>query len=423
MTNLLMGILTLRYSFLPLILLSLLACAGLGEGATLSGVRFGSHQGFDRLVCELSEQVNYSLSQKSADHIEVRLHSVDVDDRFFLPKLTPQIKLISSVEAFREGDQDIILEIRGNVPVEARPIELKGEHWRLAFDISAVEAESQKPPSQVKSPATETPRTQTPAKPQKKNEYVPGDKPMETRYADKGQVDSTLKKPKESSVESSDSKSGLLGQGVDSSDVKSLTDVTGSSTESLDTAKVFEVLAEFFYLAGDRQTAREFAQLYVDHLKQSDATSEVGQVPSQRALPIWLISLIAFVAGLAGGVLGNRLRLMKLPYNLKHRPEEASDAATELAEDIDALDRAVASEHPLGTTKQSVPESMTHGANQEVAEEEQPASVEAAMKESLMDRRVKRVLELSGQNRSLAEIAQELDMGQDEVKLIIDLNS
>lgn len=375
------------------------------------------------MVCELSEQVNYSVSQKSADHIEVRLHSVDVDDRFFLPKLPPQIRLISSVEAFREGEQDIILEIRGNVPVEARPIELQGEHWRLAFDISAVQSESQVSPSQVKSPATETPSTQTPAKPPKKNEYVPGDKPMETRYADQGQADSTLKQPKKSSAESSDSKSGLSGQGVDSSQLKSLTDIAGNSIESLDTAKVFEVLAEFFYLAGDRQTAREFAQLYVDRLRRSDARSDVGQAPSQQALPIWLISLIAFVAGLAGGVLGNRLRLMKLPYNPKHRPEEAVDPASELADDIDALERAVASEHPLESTKPSVAEGLRQGANQEVAEELQPASVEAAMKESLMDRRVKRVLELSGQNKSLAEIAQELDMGQDEVKLIIDLNS
>ena len=39
-----------------------------------------------------------------------------------------------------------------------------------------------------------------------------------------------------------------------------------------------------------------------------------------------------------------------------------------------------------------------------------------------MDRRVRRVLELNKEGRSIQAIAQELEMGQDEVKLILDLN-
>jgi hypothetical protein len=39
-----------------------------------------------------------------------------------------------------------------------------------------------------------------------------------------------------------------------------------------------------------------------------------------------------------------------------------------------------------------------------------------------MDRRVRRVLELNKEGKNIQTIAQELEMGQDEVKLILDLN-
>jgi hypothetical protein len=174
-----------------------------------------------------------------------------------------------------------------------------------------------------------------------------------------------------------------------------------------------------------------------------------------------------FVAGLLGGTLLRRLpklnlRGLKLPslHLRRSRAEEqvAAQQQVELEQGIDALDQAVAAEPPrkaksesksvpapapavaeaggtplMSSAGSSAPVETPPPRSSRTAAEPaavaptpvmppQVADVEQEMKESLMDRRVRRVLELNKEGRSIAAIAEELQMGQDEVKLILDLN-
>lgn len=443
---------------IALALLCIFLSIGSALAGTLSSVRFGSHQGFDRVVCEFADPVKYEIVAMKDGYTEVKLRNTSVDEQFFLPKLPPQIKLITSVEAFREGEHDIVLEVRGATPLDAKPIELQGETWRLAIDFSKriVAPPAEIPPVMEQTPETSKPKHDKKAKSADGPEYVPGDKPLETRMAEAEPkpVEKKTEVPKktveqkqvapveppksdpvaEKSVEPQIEPNDTMALGIDESQL------VAENPKLVDTAKAFEVLAEFFDLMGDESKARSYAKLYfdkadvgaVDELTQPmqfDANKE-----QQAMWPIWLLAAVAFIAGIAGGILGNRLHMpkfgssftklkfptLKLP---KREKKAAADPVHELAKDLAELNKAVAQERPAKPTTPVVPKAVVEEAEHDFPDDEQAATVEAAMKESLMDRRVKRVLELSGQNKTLAEIAQELDMGQDEVKLILDLNS
>lgn len=447
------------------VVLCIFLSIGSALAGTLSSVRFGSHQGFDRVVCEFADPVKYEIVATKDGYTEVKLRNTSVDEQFFLPKLPPQIKLITSVEAFREGDYDIVLEVRGVTPLDAKPIELQGETWRLAIDFSTqkVTPPSVTQPVMEQTPETSKPKHDKKAKSADGPEYVPGDKPLETRMAEaepkpvekkaeepkkvEGQKqvapieppkpDPVALKPVESQADTCDTTALRIDE----------SQLVAKDSKLVDTAKAFEVLAEFFDLMGDEPKARSYAKLYFDKTdvgavdKLAQPTQSDANEEQQATWPIWLLAAVAFIAGIAGGILGNRLRMpkfdssfvklkfptLKLPKRAKKAVE--TDPVHELAKDLADLNKAVAQERPAkppltpGGAKTVVPKEVVEEAEQDFPDDEQPATVEAAMKESLMDRRVKRVLELSGQNKTLAEIAQELDMGQDEVKLILDLNA
>ena len=114
-----------------------------------------------------------------------------------------------------------------------------------------------------------------------------------------------------------------------------------------------------------------------------------------------------------------RLKLPRLPKLKLERKRTIAqpDPSEELEADLHALDAAVAEEPPR-RAKRETPEvdEPDEPVPQEVVDEEKEA------KETLMDRRVRRVLELNKEGRTVAAIAEELEMNQDEVKLILDLN-
>lgn len=441
------------------IVLRLLVVLALAHGATagtLHSVRFGSHQGFDRVVCEFLEPAQYQISPTKDGNTELRLKNTSVDDKFFLPKLPPQIKLITSVEAFREGESDIVIEVRGNVPLDARAIELQGQSWRLAVDFSTRNGSAPTPAEPAQSPATAKQKSAAKSKPVEP-EYVPGDKPLETRFAEgetkhaepqvKPQTKPEEVQPPVAEAETAEepsitethtpSDSASIEQLDPNCEPQLLTD----ATKPIDTAKAFEVLAEFFDLIGDDSMARAYAKLYFDKTDAASIDKSEGEVHASSqeqaaGWPVWLLAAIAFAAGIAGGVLGNRLRVpalsggfkkMSFPKLRVKTPKgdvAGEDQANELAKDLDELEKAVEKEKPAKAQATVVPKEVVEQAEHDFpADEPAAAPVESAMKESLMDRRVKRVLELSAEKKSLAEIAQELDMGQDEVKLILDLNS
>lgn len=420
----------------PILAALLLLSATAVWAATLENVRFGSHQGFDRMVCEFDAPIQYVLRDGTNGSIELHLKSVSVTDKFALPKLPSQIKLLNSVEAFRENASDIILEIRGAVPLSAVPLELAGPTWRLAIDL-ARRGEQLQTPTQPANDSTATAKPVTPkksAKP-KEPEYVPGDRPIETKLAD----GTTPPQTESQAVTPADPHVAQESAAHTEPEVNAHAEPEAQQLATADSIKALEVLADFYGITGDSQAAREYGALHKTRAGDTmDAAEQaVTEHSASSNAPLWMLIAIAFAAGITGGAIGARLRMPKLKLNLKlpkfalpkfTRKPKSPDAAAEIAKDLDTLDKAIAAEKrekPKREPKANPPVT----AKPEPAPEPEPdfpdsePAMEVAMKESLMDRRVKRVLELSAENRSLAEIAQELDMGQDEVKLILDLNS
>ncbi|MBL0061204.1 MAG: hypothetical protein IPP40_06905 [bacterium] len=426
--------LTFKSNF-KLCLLMLAVGVTSANAASLLSVRFGSHQGFDRMVCELSNATKYEVKQAENGVVELHLDNVAVSEKFFLPKLPPQIKLLTSVEAFLEGDHSIVIEIRGTEALFAKTTELKGASWRLALDLSK-QSEQPTEPAHVE-PTTAKPETTSTTKPQLKHRpakdepapYVPGDKPIETILADKQE---SKEEPKLLHEEKPADEPAAPKH-------KKPAKTVAGPLLTADSLKALEVLAEFYDVMGDQDAAREYARLYLDKV-DSGGSFPKKEAEQTATWPIWILVAIAFAAGIAGGIIGNRLRMPKgSPSMPKFRlsslklPKfgKRKDKAEELSEDLNKLDRAVASEKhktnlkpqpKQAAFKAEVPAEIVKDAEEDFPEDTKE-NLETDMKESLMDRRVKRVMELNSQNRSLADIAKELDMGQDEVKLIIDLNS
>lgn len=388
------------------------------------------------MVCELSNATKYEVKHAQNGVVELHLDNVSVSEKFFLPKLPPQIKLLSSVEAFLEGDHNIVIEIRGTEVLFAKTTELKGASWRLALDLSK-QSDQPAEPAHVE-PTTAKPETTSTAKPQLKHRpakdepapYVPGDKPIETILADK-------QEPKEEPHLLHEEKHAdkPAAPKYKKSEAKPVVEPLLTA----DSLKALEILAEFYDVMGDQEAAREYARLYLDKI-DSGGSFPKKETEQTATWPVWILAAIAFAAGIAGGIIGNRLHMpkgspsmpkFKLPSFKLPKLGKSKDKVEELAKDLDKLDRAVASEkHKTNLKPQPKQAAFKAEVPVEIvkdAEEDFPEDVkenpETDMKESLMDRRVKRVMELNSQNRSLADIAKELDMGQDEVKLIIDLNS
>ncbi len=392
-----------RASFLTTLLFALLlsAVAPVASAAPsrLIDVRVGPHKRFDRVVFEFAAAAEGRITLKSGQKVEVRFANVEIPEDFTLPPLPSGLSLVKGLEAFREGDGSVLFEI--TLARDATPSEmsLPGASFRLAVDLA--------------------PRVTDSDKPDPKPVYIPGDLPIPTKFAER---------------------EPLL-------------------PDSMDPARVHAVLAYYYLSRGDTQGALSEAGIYqqltgqiLDQIPQPPSVTPPAVSPVTKAprwhLPQWklpafplrnfgLLGVLAavFVAGLLGGALlrhlpklklrGFRLPTLKLPSvklperkpSVKAKERAAKKLHTELATDLETLDKAVSAEPPRAAKPVApvappepdpVPEPVLDG--------------EQEMKESLMDRRVRRVLELNREGRSISAIAEELQMGQDEVKLILDLN-
>jgi chemotaxis protein histidine kinase CheA len=435
--------------------LVLFALAALStEAATLNSIRFGTHEQFDRVVCDLSSETTYEIRMLPSGVLELYLKNTDVSEKFFLPKLPANVKVLTLVEAFRENERDVVIEIRGKAALTAKEIVLQGQSWRLALDISSDETETS-PAQKVVPKQTEEPRP-----------YIPGDKPIETKFAQEDKKSDTpsehlpveehkqlaqspkAEKPKVEQRKESvtpkhesmplESEKPIPAR-TESDDEQLLARLKAplSIDEPADTLKALDVLAIFYEVMGDTESAAQFEGLLTEKEQAKSSARRVApqvmRTSSEPRFPDWLLIVLAIVGGLAGGVLGTRLaqsgKNMKLSFKMPKLPtfkkkksetkEVSEPEAKELKRHSDELDKAVQREKK--SVKKEVPDDVVKEAESAFPADEPAAEV--MMKESLMDRRVKRVLELSAQKRNIADIAKELDMGQDEVKLILDLNS
>jgi hypothetical protein len=160
---------TLRRIFIPFAVVCLFASAVWAETAVLQDVRVGTHRQHDRLVMELDQQVQYSINTKVQNKLIVRLQDAAATKTFALPQLRKDLEFISGIEAFMVESKDLEIEValRGHTKFDIQVLE--GSPWRLVVDISELPAA---PPVDAAKPTQ-----------RKEPEYVPGDKPIETRLA------------------------------------------------------------------------------------------------------------------------------------------------------------------------------------------------------------------------------------------------
>jgi hypothetical protein len=378
---------------------------------TLLDVRVGPHKSFDRVVFEFQDRAAAEVIVKDARTLEVRFNDVRVPDPLSLPMLPRGLAVIRNINAYKEGESVAIFEIILSGDAVPTELPLEGSPWRLAVDIE--------PRTAQKSPPVE-----------EKPEYIPGDLPIPTKLAD---VKPTASEPQPQTEHN-------------------LADVNGTSTgpvapapetssaDSTDPARLRSVLAFYYLSKGDTHQAKEQAALYeklsghkLDLLDQTTLQASTAPVKNHRSkwwpprvpnVPIALQLVLVFGAGFGGGVFVWRrfgsqgsVRTPKPPKPPKvpreKKQKKAKEPHKELEEGLDALEDAVRQE-PARASASAPPEPDPVP--------EPVLEVEGEVRESLMDRRVRRVLELSKEGRSITDIAEELQMGQDEVKLILDLN-
>lgn len=387
---------------LSLMLTGLSAATQPAAANTLIDLRVGPHKRFDRVVFEFQAEAQGRVSVLSERKIEVRFTGAKAREGFKLPTLPRGLSVIEKIDAFREGEADLVFEIV--LAREATPSELPlaGATWRLAVDLAPRMSEKQD------------------AKP----DYVPGDRPIPTKFAEAPHVPEVA-----TPTEPMPQLAGKLPQAED----------------SLDPAQRHAILAFYYLSSGDSVSAAREAERYrqlrgetLELLAETPPQTAAGaELPLAAAppfgklhaltrmlnLPVGSLLAVIFGIGLLGGLLLKRLApelripLPRLP-KFTWRRKAKTDRSAELSADMEALDDAVAQEpspKPRPKLEAAPP------ADEELAPVEVPDAEEQA-KDSLMDRRVRRVLELTREGRNVADIAEELQMGQDEVKLILDLN-
>lgn len=339
---------------------------------TLLDVRVGPHKRFDRVVFEFESAATTRVVLKNNQKVEVRFTDVRVLNNFRVPDLPRGLTVLKGIDAYREGETGVVFEIllaRDATPTE---LPLQGNPWRLAIDLAPRESEQS----------------------EDKPEYIPGDLPIPTKFAE-GPI---------------------------------------APADTVNSEQLRAVLAYFYLAQGDTRRALEQAGMYqkiagtpldlgfnITAPKTTPPTPQYSWQPKWNVLHLSPTALIALALGI-GIVLGFVFRsvvgkihitLDRAPRPPRRRKEKkARDLAEEIARDLDTLDGALEQESPR--------ESVTAESETEpVPVESEP---ESELRESVMDRRVARVLELSREGRNVAAIAEELQMGQDEVKLILDLN-
>jgi hypothetical protein len=349
-----------------ILLAACLSAAWQVQATTVYGVRYGIHKDFDRVVFELSAPVNCTIETVDSLHLRVHLGSIEVGQEFRVSSVPKKTVSIRSMRASGGGKAPFVLDICLHTSGKSRVLKFGGTPHRVAVDITPI---------------------QTAQSPQEEPTYIPGDRPYPTRFAE-----------------------------------------TPAASGDSDNAKISAILAYYFASMGDSVKAREEAKAYQKATGQSlNLTIEPSPFtvpPSPHILFPWLKVdyIIAFFAGMLGYFVSILLSLIAGSWTRRHPRDQA--------ESLSAFARKIRK-----TCDQAPPPQSESAAKTESAKERrdstppkaaQPEALELEevqkIKDSAAERRVQRVVQLAEQGKTLADIAQELEMSQDEVKLILDLN-
>jgi len=359
---------------LSLLVIGLAIAPMVQAATTIYAIRYGVHPDFDRVVFELSEPVDCRIEPIDSDQLRIHLGHVAVSPRFRIATLPKKTVSMVSARAFGGGEEPFIVDVRIRGNAKTNILKLGGSPSRIAVDIT---------PAQALAPPKEEP------------DYIPGDRPIPTKYAEG----------------------------------------TAPPTD-IDEAKIHSILAYYFLAMGDTVQARLEATAYEtatgEHL---DLTLEA--VPTEPPLPAPVLTsptilfnwlkvdyLVAFIAGILGYAFASLLVFLVR----RRRPRDPRAQAKELMERAhkirEVYDEASAEESRAETEREVSTESAEAVSEEEAPKEgtaPEPSEVQS-VRDSATERRAKRVAELSSEGKTVADIAEELQMSQDEVKLILDLN-
>lgn len=338
---------------------------------TIYAIRYGVHTDFDRVVFELSAPLDCRIESVDSEHLRIHLGHVEVSPTFRAASLPEKTVSLLSARASGGGKKPFVVDLRVRAAAKASILKLKGSPSRIAVDIT---------PTQAARPTKEKP------------DYVPGDRPFPTKFAER------------------------IAPPV-----------------GIDEAKVHAILAYYFAAIGDSVKALHEASAYesatgktLDVVPEPIPTKPPVSAPGLPSVLFeWLRVdyLIAFLAGMLGYTFAALLSLLVGAWKRRHTRDQAADLVARAHRIRKVYDRAAVQEaqSEAGTVASAEhPEPSSQEETEQETALSEPTELQRT-KESATEQRVQRVMELATGGKTVADIAQELEMSQDEVKLILDL--
>jgi hypothetical protein len=351
--------------FLPLLLFAISTNAA---GTTIYGIRYGAHVQFDRVVLELSAPVDCQIEVVDSLQLRIHLSRVNIAPEFRVSPLPKRTVSVLSMKATGGGEAPFSLTIRLRTSATTRVMKLGGTPYRIAVDVT---------PRQAESPPREEPT------------YIPGDRAYPTKFG-----------------------------------------ANTAPSLGADSAKIHAILAHFFTARGDSAKALREALAYEaltgNPLYIGPETITTRTVPKLQAPYVvfpWLKVdyLIAFGAGVLGYILSALVAISMGGWG-RRRVRDQADGLMARAEKIRSTLKPETEETSSPAQTEAPQEQSEQTSEEPVAQEVVEAVEVQRLKESAMDRRIQQVLQLAADGKTAADIAQELEMSQDEIKLILDLN-
>lgn len=420
-------------------------------GARVISIRHGVHRDFDRVVFDLSERCEYIIdTRQTGRSIYVTMAGISADAPEPEIQLSPKSQIVALVNSLGGGTYQICVL----TAVTVHSFRIPGSTYRIVIDLypdkagdssqSAVPAEEDAPNvvGNPQDPVAESQENTSIQEETAENPEIvePAENPIRQDVI-------------EASASGKMSSDPTSQRAVDSTAVspaynfKSLYDLKQSALQLQSEGQADSASARWEqYLAIAKQMRRglvdgDLASADVgsqDENSQSKPSSPIGRilfvfVPIGLAiliLVIWIVDRFAFAS------LFRRNKRIAAPKDEQAEPKPVRTPPTPAAQPAVAAEAAPAEPKPertqpdpeqdrleKPTTVKSPPDERQ---KEEVASGE---AEEAALKEffeapeepSAEEEKVKRILELAGEEKSIAEIAEEMGIGEDEVRLVLDL--
>jgi hypothetical protein len=405
-------------NFLVLLLAGLLVPV-VGVPSTGNGVlaiRHGVHAQFERLVFDINRQSQYQVETvPENDNVLVRVDGIDPAQPDPQILLSPKTKCLLGVSPTSPGT----FQISTLIPVTAESFTITGDPYRIVVDLY---------PQEVRGAVSKRQGVQ--------QQVPPSEKHFE-KSVPQSEVDIAEPQPKflsQYTGQSDNDKAGFNLNNLYNLKLEALRLQTGKQSDSaaacweqyLTMAKKLrvEIVGEEFVYASEEEMVKHkegiLSQLFAKYVFVS--------------IPIGLLVMVTliWVALRINSCMGMRNIMRRVFGQVEQEAEspesESSEEPGEPGKEEEETGESVegakeGDEESTEETEEPAQEEKPVGeeASEEIAEEDLEEFFREAEEPTAEEKKVQRILELAGEEKSIAEIAEEMGIGEDEVRLVLDL--